>query len=184
MNKILLLVIAFISLLLYIKSNKTENFGTNFFHRGKLAEIGQAIQSQIEKSQAGIEQFKGTYSIDMKKEKLEKYDPNRNVISEYSFKEVKPEIKDATKIQIGDLASDDFATPDDYNNTKELAEYLEVDSYDAGSGSLNTLTEAYKMLNKEQYYQSLRALRIRGGNVSIYPTKDCKKDETDIIGFI
>ena len=190
MNKLLIIFVAFIALLLYAQGGKVENIGSDFFHRGKLAEVGNAIQKQLAKAQMlyngnGKENFEGEYSINMTEEPLEKYNQNRNVISEYSFKAVEPSKQDPENVQVGDLESDDFAQPIDYSNVKELADFLEVDKYDSGSGDMSQLNEAYGMLNKEQYFQSLKALRVRGGNVAIYPTKPCDpKNETDIVGYV
>ena len=190
MNKLLIIFVAFIALLLYARGGKVENMGSDFFHRGKMAEIGNAIQAQVNKAQMLYkgnekENFEGEYSINMTEEPLEKYNPNRNVISDYSFKAVEPSSEDPESIQVGELEDDEFAQPIDYSNVKELADYLEVDKYNAGSGDMGQLNEAYGMLNKEQYFQSLKALRVRGGNVAIYNTKPCDPSrETDIVGFV
>ena len=191
MNKLVIIFIAFIALLLYARGGTVENIGSDFFHRGKMAEVGNAIQKQLAKAQKlynGQENFEsvdGEYSINMTEEPLEKYNPNRNVISEYSFKAVEPSKQDPENVQVGELEDDEFAAPIDYSNVKELADYLEVDKYDSGSGDMSQLNEAYGMLNKEQYFQSLKALRVRGGNVAIYPTKPCDpKNQTDIVGYV
>ena len=191
MNKLVIIFVAFIALLLYARGGAVENLGSDFFHRGKMAEVGNAIQKQIAKAHMlyeGKENFEtvaGEYSVNMKAEPLEKYNPNRNVISDYSFKAVEPSSQDPENVQVGDLEDDEFAQPIDYSNTKELADYLEVDKYNAGSGDMGELNEAYGMLNKEQYFQSLKALRVRGGNVAIYPTKPCDpKNQTDIVGYV
>jgi hypothetical protein len=189
MNKLIIIFAAFIALLLYARGGTVENIGSDFFHRGKMAEVGNAIQKQLAKAQKlykGQENFEsGEYSINMTEEPLEKYNPNRNVISEYSFKAVEQNVKDPENVQVGGLEDDDFAQPIDYSNVKELADYLEVDKYNAGSGDMGKLNEAYGMLNKEQYFQSLKALRVRGGNVAIYDTKPCDPSrETDIVGYI
>ena len=191
MNKLIIIFIAFIALLAYAKGGTVENFGgSDFFHAGKMAEVGNAIQMQIAKAQLlykgnGKENFKGEYSINMTEEPLEKYNPNRNVISKYSFKAVEPSKQDPENVQVGELEDDKFASPIDYSNVKELADYLEVDSYNTGSGDMGKLNEAYGMLNKDQYFQSLKALRVRGGNVAIYKTKPCNpKLETDIVGYV
>ena len=190
MNKLVIIFIAFIALLLYTQGGTVENIGSDFFHRGKLAEVGNAIQKQIAKAQLlynknGKENFGGEYSINMTEEPLEKFNPNKNVISDYSFKAVEPSTQDPQDVQVGDLEDDQFAQPIDYSNVKELADYLEVDKYNAGSGDMGELNEAYGMLNKEQYFQSLKALRVRGGNVALHNTKPCDPSkETDIVGFV
>ena len=55
-----------------------------------------------------------------------------------------------------------------YDGVKNLAEYLEVDKYDAGSGDLNDLRKVYNIQKKDNYFQSLQALSVRGGNVHLY----------------
>jgi len=191
--------------LLFLKSQGgvRENMGSAFFHRGKLADINQNIQAQVLKARSYYnndedvkEEFSilgndldETYGDDLKKsmkdQPIQAFDPSRNVISEYSFKALKPTEQALDDIQIGDLESADFAKPFDYSAHKPLSEYLEVDSYNSGSGDISDLKEAYKMVNKEQYFQTLKALRVRGGNVHLYKTKPCKPyGGGDIIGFL
>lgn len=185
----LILVIVIIAIMFfYSMSGKKENWGSDFFHRGKMAEIGQAIQKQVAKAkmyQEGKEDYSNGYgNMEIASEPLEKYDPNRNVISKYSFKADKNEEVDPTKIQIGQLEVDKFAEPEDYNNKKPLADYLEVDKYNTGSGSMSKLQDAYKMLNKDQYFQTLKALRVRGGNVYLYDRKPCDVKSKEVNGFL
>ena len=149
----LTLVIVIVAIMfLYSMSGRRENLGSDWFHRGKMAEIGQAIQKQVQKSKmylGGKEDYSNGYgNMEIASEPLEKYDPNRNVISKYSFKAGKNEEVDPTKIQIGQLEVPKFAAPEDYSMKKPLADYLEVDKYDSGSGSLSELKEAYKKIKK------------------------------------
>lgn len=183
--------------MVYINSGRVENYGSDFFHRGKLADINQHIQKQVTMARdrymgkegfATLEELPTEYKPDLKKsmkeEPLEKYNPNRYVISDYSFKSLKPEEEKALdSIQVGELEDANFTKPIDYSNDKPLAEYLEVDSFDTGSGDMSQLNEAYKMVNKDQYFQTLKALRVRGGNVHIYPSKPCTAPLGDVVGF-
>jgi hypothetical protein len=180
-----LVIIVIAIMFLYSMSGKKEEWGSDWFHRGKLAEIGQAIQKQVQKSKMYQEEGKEGYdNMEMTDEPLEKYNPNRNVISKYSFKADKNEKIDPTTVQVGQLEVPKFAMPEDYIGGKPLADYLEVDKYSTGSGSISELKEAYKMLNKDQYFQTLKALRARGGNVYFYPKKPCDVNSKEVSGFL
>ena len=165
--------------------------------RGKLADINQYIQKQVAEAKLRYGMIKPEEIKDervykenfelMKDTPIEKYDPNRNVISDYTFKALKPkEDIPLDKVQVGMLESEKFVKPEDYTGEKEFSEYLEVDKYDAGSGDLSELNEAYKLTNKDNYYKSLKALRVRGGNVHVYPTEECDPTgkKNSIIGFL
>ena len=196
--KMLLIIIGLIFLYNMMSGGIVENLGSDFFHRGKLADIHQHIQKQVLEARnkygmkegfATLEEMPTEYKPDLKKsikdEPLEKYDPSRYVISDYSFKALKPnEDADLDKIQIGDLEDAAFTKPIDYSTDKPLAEYLEVSSYDSGSGDMSELNKAFAMLNKDNYFQSLKALSVRGGNVHVYPTKPCNpKGNGEVVGF-
>ena len=198
--QIILLIIGLVFLYNMVSGGVRENLGSDFFHRGKLSDIHQHIQKQVAEARkryginkqedfAQLHEMADSYKTDLKKsirdEPIEQYEPSRYVISDYSFKELKPvESKEVHEIQAGMLETDDFAQPIDYSGDKPLAEYLEADKYDSGSGDMSELSEAYKMLNSKQYFQTLKALRVRGGNVHIYPTKECKPTGgSDIVGF-
>ena len=198
MNKLIIIVLI-IAFIVYINSGVRENIGSDFFHRGKLADINQHIQKQVAEArdrymgktegfEAKLEELPKEYKPElkdaMKGKPLEQYDPSRYVISEYSFKALKPvEEKALDQVQVGELEDANFTKPVDYSGEKGLADYLEVDSYNTGSGDMGQLNEAYKMVNKEQYFQTLKALRVRGGNVFIYPTKPCTAPVGDVVGF-
>ena len=201
MNKlhILLVIIGLYFIYSVLTSGLRENMGSDFFHRGKLADISQHIQKQVAEARAryGMDKkedfallaeldkdYKQDLKLNMKEEPLEKYDPNRYVISEYAFEALKPNTnKSLDEVQAGMLASEDFAEPVD-NAPKPLADYLEVDKYDAGSGNMEDLKSAYKVIKRDNYFQTLNALRVRGGNVYLYPTKECNpKGGCDVNGF-
>ena len=201
-NKVIIMLIIVAGLFLYSQGGAVENLGSDFFHRGKLADINAHIQAQVAKARkyynnkesvkegfASLEEMPTDYVPElknsMKDKPLEKYNPNRYVISDYSFKAVKAEDVDLDKIQVGQLEAPEFAQPIDYSGVKPLADYLEVDSYNSGSGDISDLKEAYRMVNKEQYFQTLKAVRASGGNVHIYETKPFKAGKSkDIVGFL
>jgi len=198
--KILLIIVGLIFLYNMMSGGVVENLGSDFFHRGKLADIHQHIQKQVAEARqrygmnkkegfATLEEMPTEYKPELKKRMKdipkEKYDPSRYVISEYSFKAMKPsEDKELDQVQVGDLEDASFTKPVDYSADKPLAEYLEVDSYNSGSGDMSELNKAFAMLNKDNYFQSLKALSVRGGNVHVYPTKKCNPSgKGDIVGF-
>lgn len=198
-NKIILLL-AIVGLVFLISQKGRENMGSAFFHRGKLADINSNIQYQVNKARQFFnknENVKENFvelehgyiqnlKESIKDKPLEKFKPSRYVISDYSFKATKaPTDIDLDSIQVGQLESPDFASPINYSGTKALADYLEVSAFDSGSGDITDLKEAYKMVNRQQYVQNLKAIRIRGGNVYMYPTKECNpKGGKDIVGFL
>lgn len=182
----LLLIIMMI--IFYITSGGIrENVGSDWFHRGKLADINQYIQKQIADTKLRyMKENKEKFQI-MKDTPIEKYNPNKYVISDYSFKTLKPkEDVELDKIQVGMLESEDFAKPVDYTEEKKLSEYLEVDKYDAGSGDMTELNKAYDVTKKNNYLQTTTALRLRGGNVYLYPKEKCdpKGVKNSIIGYL
>lgn len=192
--KLILLVILLIFIYNISYSTK-ENFGSDFFHRGKLVDISSHIQKQIAKyretgkvenfAELG-ETYKKDLKIKMKGQPLEEYDPDRYVISEYSFKSLKPvkiESPELDTIQGEELAADDFARPVDYTEGKPLAEHLEVSKYDAGSGDLSELNDVYKIQNRKEFIVTTQKLQERGGNVHKYKRKKCDPPSGDVIGF-
>ena len=184
MNTKLIIFLLIVGIFMYTSGGKVENLGSDWFHRGKLTDINQHIQEQVAKAKLLLNTKEGY--TNMKTEPLETYNPNKNVISNYSFKTIKPENVDLT-ISVDDLEDSDFAQPIDYNGEKPLADYLEVSSYDSGSGDLSSLNDAYQLLNSKQYFSTLKQLRLRGGNSAVYRTKPCDPKSTkqqDIIGFL
>ena len=189
MNNFRILVIISILFVLYsvFSGGIKENVGSDWFHRGKLADISQHIQKQIAEAKkrynskenfASLKELDDNYIKDLKLNikdlPKEKYDPNRYVISNYSFKELKPtEEKELDEIQVGMLESKDFAKPVDYTENKPFAEYLEVDKYNAGSGDLSKINEVYNTNEKNNFMQTVDDLRVRGGNVFMKEKKNC-----------
>ena len=168
MNKNILLIIGVLIVVLLIqKMSVQENIGSAFFHRGKLADINQAIQKQVAKLKK--EDFNIPFLKQKEKpEEPDRFNPNKNVISKYSFKTIKSkDAKTLDQVQVGMLESSDFAKPVEYTETKKLSEFVEVDNYNTGSGDISDLKDAYKIANRDNYFQSLKALQVRGGNTAV-----------------
>ena len=197
--QLFLLIVALVFIYNFLSGGVRENAGSDWFHRGKLADIHTHIQKQIAKYSTNKEGFADLHELDanykselkikMKDIPMEVYDPNRYVISEYSFKALKPvkevsvESPELDTIQGAELAADNFARPADYTDGKPLREHLEVSKYDAGSGDMGKLTSVFDEQNREKYIATTNALAIRGGNVALYKRKKCSPPEGDVIGF-
>jgi hypothetical protein len=197
--QILLLIVVLVFIYNFLVGGVRENVGSDWFHRGKLADIHTHIQKQVAKYRANKKEdfslheldnnYKSELKIKMKDISTEVYEPNRYVISDYSFKALKPitevsiDSPELDTIQGTELAADDFARPQDYTDGKPLAEHLEVSKYNAGSGDLGKLNKVFDQQNREKYIATTNALSIRGGNVALYKRKKCSPPEGDIIGF-
>lgn len=146
----LFILIIIIFIFVTISSGEIETFGGSaWFHRGTLFDINQNIQNKIRKMN----------------EMTENFDPNKNVLSEYSKNTVGA---------VNDLEVIQFEAPENYDLNKQFADYLEVDKYDSGSGDLQNLRKAYSILNSKQYFESLKQLRLRGGNTATYNVGKCE----------
>lgn len=160
---ILLVLLAGVTILLY-KPSVQENIGSDYFHRSKLAEIGQAIQTQVKKAKEVIvdSQTETFSSTD-----ISGFDPNHYVISKYAVNDISNKGTIAENPKINDLETDDFATPVDYSEEKPIADYLEVAKYDTGSGDMTTLNEAFSVKDKTKFFTELSEMELRGGNVHL-----------------
>lgn len=198
--KILLLLVALVVIYNFLSGGVRENVGSDWFHRSKLADIHTHIQKQVAKYRANKKEdfaqlheldanYKSELKIKMKDISTEVYEPNRYVISDYSFKALKPvaevsvESPELDTIQGAELAADDFARPQDYTEGKPLREHLEVSKYDAGSGDMGKLNQVFDESNREKYIATTNALAIRGGNVALYKRKKCSPPSGDVVGF-
>lgn len=151
---ILLLVLIFI-ILNYIINNQEqikENFGTSFFHRSFLSGLGK------EQRESGLKKLYDFYGL--KKEDFEneeKNEINPNIISELPKNELK-----------NDFELEDFKFDDQKHitsNDLDLADYLEVEKYNSGSGDLNEIKEVFEEKTKKTFKDSVELLKTRGGNV-------------------
>lgn len=159
---ILLVLLSGIAMLLYSPILR-ENLGSDYWHRSKLAEVGQAIQVQVEKAKKVVaEVTKETFSST----DVSGFDPNHYVISKYSVNDIANKGTTAENPSINDLETDDFATPIDYTD-KKAADYLEVDKYDTGSGDMTALNEAFSVKDKTKFFKEMSELELRGGNVHL-----------------
>jgi len=159
---IILLAVLIFFLFNYVINNGEqikENFGSSFFHRSFLSGLGQ------EQRQAGLKKLYDFYGLKKEGFEVEKKDKeieqskqvNPNVISELPKNEVKNEfvLEDFKFDDQKHIQSDDL----------ELADYLEVDKYDSGSGDLNKLKDVFEESTKKTFKESVELLKKRGGNV-------------------
>ena len=160
---ILLVLLAGIAMLLYNPSIQ-ENIGSDYFHRGKMAEISQAIQKNIKKAQ---EVVVGGEKETFISSDISGFNPNHYVISDYTVNDIATKGESATNPKINDLETDDFATPVDYSDVKPVAEYLEVSKYDTGSGDMTSLNDAFSTKDKTKFFKEMSQLELRGGNVHL-----------------
>lgn len=158
---ILLILMSGIAMLLY-KPVLQENIGSDYFHRSKLAEIGQAIQTQVEKAKNIVAEKTETF----KSSDVSGFDANHYVISDYAVNDIANKGTTAENPLINDLETEDFATPVDYTD-KKAADYLEVAKYDAGSGDMTMLNEAFAVKDKTKFFKEMSELELRGGNVHL-----------------
>ena len=161
---ILLVLLAGVAMLLYNPTIQ-ENIGSDYWHRSKLAEIGQAIQVQVNKAKEVVSDATGREGFTSSD--ISGFNPNHYVISEYTVNDIATRGTGAENPKINDLETDDFATPVDYSTEKPIAEYLEVAKYDAGSGDMTTLNEAFGLKDKEKFFKEMSELELRGGNVHL-----------------
>lgn len=125
MNKNIILIVV-ILLIVLLTRGVQENLGSDFFHRGKLAEVNQAIQKQVAKyNKKKQEEFNiPFFKKKQKPTEPQHYNPNENVISKYSFKTIKPkDAKPLDKVQVGMLESPDFVKPVDYTEEKKIIRF-------------------------------------------------------------
>jgi hypothetical protein len=156
MNSTLLILLITLIIYVMLTTGMIENIGSGYWHQGKLTDIRSNIQSHLKK-------YTESKKEDFENEEDGIFEPNKYVISEYS----KNSVMEPSSVRIGELEKPELIAPADYTNLKDMADFLEVDKYNAGSGDLSNLNDAYKQLNKEQYFATLKALAFRGGNVSV-----------------
>lgn len=155
----ILLLVLIIFIINYIINNKEyikENFGTDFFHHSFLSGVGK------EQREEALQKIYDYYGL--KKEEynnVEDKKVNPNIISEYP----KNELKNELQFDLEDFKYDEqkHITNDEVG---DLADYLEVEKYDSGSGDLNELKKVYEDSDKKTFNEVVDLLQKRGGNVN------------------
>lgn len=153
---ILLLIIIFI-IINYVINNQDsikENFGSDFFHHSFLSGLGKEMRN---KELQKIYDFYG-----LKKENFENKDEknfNENVLSDIPKNELKIDF------ELEDLKYDEQKHILEEEKEQKLADYLEVEKYDSGSGDLNELKKVFEENQKKDFNETMKSLKSRGGNV-------------------
>ena len=166
-----LIVIIIVILLLYKYSKQQENFGSGYFHYGKMIDINKGIQDGIKKNIILMKQRKQNMNSNEEKkienyEPMDKsYNPNKNVVSEYSINEIAPK-KSAGEIIIGNLETPEFFKPYNYSDDKKLSEYLEVDGNYTLTNNIGEELNMNEQMKKQKMMENMDILKYRGGNIS------------------
>lgn len=149
-NILLIILVIFIIYQVLTNEKIKETYGSDFFHRSFMSGLGQ---EQREEALKKINKF-----YEEKKEEMtnEENKINPNIISEYPKNEIKPDF---------DIEEPKFEKEKEEKEEDKYAEYLEVNKYDSGSGDLSKINKVFKDLDKKNYYDSLKSLEKRGGNV-------------------
>lgn len=195
--KILIGIFAILFVVFYLNGGLRERMGTDFWHYGKLTDRRQHIDKEIalakklnaemdakrkEGFRARLEELPKDYvpdlKKDMKEEPIQQFDPDEYVISKYSFKAFDEPVtlEPVVGPQTDQLATASYAAPFEYNG-KALADYLEVDGYNTGSGNMTAMKDAYKKIDRKDFLQTERAIMARGGNVYAFPQQECNADD-------
>jgi len=160
------ILIAFVVIYQVLIGGKRENMATAWFPYSYLNNISKGI-----KDNQMVESFNSLSSISSDEDsniiQEQGFNPNKNIISEYSINEIMPNDSDKNKlqdIQLGDLETSEFGT---FEPEMNYADLLEVNPNNAGSGDLSDLKDSYKNFNGNLYFNTLEMLNKRGGNAVV-----------------